>query len=650
MRLRHKILIGIGAAFILLFLFLAFLPALVNMERYRDAIAGRVGKALGRPLSVGAIRLSPFALGAEVRGIQIGERPAFGERPFVEAEALKVKLNLLPLLKGQIKVGEALLERPRITLIRDEGGRWNVEDLFQPKPHLGDPSQKAQGVQEQEAKRTGRTALLPALALGELKIREAWVTLEAPGLGTKMSSRSASLDLDVSQASLQDPIVFHIRATLDDDLGSMEAKGNIDPRNEEGPAVKVALTARDLQAASWLRSFGLDDAPLHLSGGVDARLVVHGPWKGLALTGEIDLGKLGVSSRGIFRKAAGEEGTLRFQGRQEGAGLVFDQVSLTTKALTVEGGIQIEDLKRPEIRFSLNSPRLELGPLLAASSPSSPRARGVAWAAVGDGTPPASPGRGGGFAAFGEVHVADVRWGALRLRTLSSEVLYSRSILKLKNLTASVYGGKLSADARIDFTGRWPRLTLDSHLEDVKAEPLFKALRKEDRWLLEGILSFQSRVKVHGSLNASALGAASGEGSVAIREGRLTGYGPLERVMEALAPLLASKGLDIDFGEFDDLQGRFVLEKGFVRTRDLTLRKGQGALVATGSFGLLDSSLDFDVTAQLPKVTLEAKLVGTTADPVVVPKKMTLKGRIGITIPKKEERGRLREFLRELFK
>ncbi len=647
MGLGQKILIGIGATLLLFFLFLALLPALVNMERYRDAIAERMGKALGRPLSVGAIRLSPFALGVEVRGIQISERPAFGERPFVEAEALKVRFNLLPLLKGQVKVREALLEKPRIILIRDREGRWNVEDLFPPRPPLHQPLRQGGRGREPEAKRVGRASLFPGLALGELKIRKARVTLETPGLGVRRD-RSASLDLDVSRASFQDPIRFHLTATFDDDLGSLEASGDIGPWSEDGPPVKAALTARGLQAASWLRS--LNKVPFHLTGGVDGRLTLHGPWKRLALRGDMNLRNLGISFRGISPKAVGEEGWLQFQGRQEGTGLVFDQIRLTTKTLTVKGSLRIADLKHPEIRFSLSSPRLELQDLLAASSPSPPWVRGVAWAAVGHGAPAKSPEGGRGLAASGEVHVADVRWGTLRLRNLSSEVLYNHPILKLENLTASMYGGKLTAEVKVDLTGRWPRLTLNSRLEEVRTEPLLKALRQEHRWLLEGILNVQSKVKVHGPLNASALGAASGEGRVAIREGRLKGYAPLERVMEALAPLLAARGLDIHFGEFDDLKGHFILEKGSLRTRDLTLRKGEGILTAVGSLGLLDSSLDFDVTAKLPKATLEAKLTGTVMDPIVVPKKATLRRRIEIRIPKKEEGGRLKGLLRELFK
>jgi len=642
-----KVLIGSGAALLLLLLFLALLPTLVNMERYRDAIAGRMGKALGRPLSVGAIRLSPFALGVEVRGIHIGERPAFGERPFVEAEALKVRFDLLPLLKGRVRVREALLEKPRIILIRDREGRWNVEDLLPPRSPLHKPLKQAGRGREPEAKRAGRGPLFPGLALGELKIRKARVTLEAPGLGAEMG-RSVSLDLDVSQVSFQDPIRFHLTATFDDDLGSLEASGDIGPWSEEGPTVKAALTARGLQAASWLRS--LNKVPFHLTGGVDGRLTLQGPWKRLALTGDMNLRDLGISSRGIPPKVVGEEGRLQFQGRQEGTGLVFDQISLTTRTLTVKGSLQIADLKRPEVRFSLSSPRLELQDLLAASSLSPPRARGVAWAAVGHGVPAKSPERGGGLAASGEVHVADVRWGTFRLQNLSSAVLYNRSILKLENLTASMYGGKLTAEVQVDLTGRWPSLTLNSRLEEVRTEPLSKAFRKERRWLLEGILNLRSRVRIHGPLNASTLGAASGEGSVAIREGRLKGYAPLERVMEALAPLLAARGLDIHFGEFEDLKGHFVLEKGFLRTRDLTLRKGEGALIAAGSLGLLDSSLDFDVTAKLPKATLEAKLTGTVTDPIVVPEKATLKRRIEIRIPEREEWGRLKRLLRELFK
>ncbi len=67
---------------------------------------------------------------------------------------------------------------------------------------------------------------------------------------------------------------------------------------------------------------------------------------------------------------------------------------------------------------------------------------------------------------------------------------------------------------------------------------------------------------------------------------------------------------------------------------------------------MLDRSLDFDVTARFGKVSLEAKLMGTTADPVVVPKLARLDRRFEVEIDRAlKDRGKgVKDILRDLFR
>ena len=68
------------------------------------------------------------------------------------------------------------------------------------------------------------------------------------------------------------------------------------------------------------------------------------------------------------------------------------------------------------------------------------------------------------------------------------------------------------------------------------------------------------------------------------------------------------------------MSGHYTVDKGVVRTTDLTLTKPEGTITAVGTLGLLDSALDFDVVAKFGRSTIQAKVTGTTAQPVVVAK------------------------------
>jgi hypothetical protein len=71
-----------------------------------------------------------------------------------------------------------------------------------------------------------------------------------------------------------------------------------------------------------------------------------------------------------------------------------------------------------------------------------------------------------------------------------------------------------------------------------------------------------------------------------------------------------------------------------------------------GSLGLLDSTLDFDVVAKLGRTTVEAKVTGTTSQPIVVPKLGRLQQRIETELDKAlpDQQGKkLKDLLKGLF-
>lgn len=111
-----------------------------------------------------------------------------------------------------------------------------------------------------------------------------------------------------------------------------------------------------------------------------------------------------------------------------------------------------------------------------------------------------------------------------------------------------------------------------------------------------------------------------GDGSILLKDGRLVGYKPLERLSEVISPILAVQGVRVRLDEFEQASGHYTLDKGMLRTKDLTITKTEGTVTAVGSLGLLDSSLNFDVVAKLGRAIVEAKVTGTTNQPIVVPK------------------------------
>ncbi len=109
-------------------------PLLFDPNDYRDTIAAEAKKATGRELVIsGDLELSVFPwLAVKSGAIELGNAEGFGEQPFAAIRSAEFRVQLLPLLKREIRIGHVLLDGLRLNLARDAQGHSNWEDLAQP--------------------------------------------------------------------------------------------------------------------------------------------------------------------------------------------------------------------------------------------------------------------------------------------------------------------------------------------------------------------------------------------------------------------------------------------------------------------------------------------------------------------------------------
>lgn len=126
-----KKLIIIGASIIGLLIVAALaLVFLVDANRFRPALEDTMSKALGRRVTIANISVAPFSGGIALEGLVIADDPAFGRDPFVTANAVRVGVDLMPLiLSKSLRVQSFTLERPEVRLLRSAAGMWNVSTL-----------------------------------------------------------------------------------------------------------------------------------------------------------------------------------------------------------------------------------------------------------------------------------------------------------------------------------------------------------------------------------------------------------------------------------------------------------------------------------------------------------------------------------------
>ena len=637
-------------------------PLLLDQERYRAILTSRASQLLNRTVTTGSLRVHLLpSPGVTIRDLIIGDRAPRSE-PFLDAEQLHVALKLLPLLKGEIQIRSIRLDRPRIRLARGPEG-WNLDDLIRPT---------ARGVAAEprrtEGARVGRgQPALPILVAGALAVRHGALVLESP-LYPHGPARLELKDvnLDISAPAPRSPIRIHASGPLPGNVsGSFDLTGSLQPYEGDRHPIEVEFHARGIEAAQLASSLGLprsSPSVAALSGTFDLEGKAVGEWPVLDLQAEANLQRIGVALPLLNHagtggedngKAPGDKAWLRVKGRWGVDGLDLPQVNLLWKGQATTGRLHLATQKSPRLQFWLDTPNLSIEPIVAIATAAgagtdSSSSADTPHPASRTSNPPVPPFDKGGVGGFrtqyspevaglqveGHLRSGILRWGKLVLTTAEGDLRYCCGLLTIGRLQGGFYGGTLSGDAALSFSGRVPHTRVTTHLEGVQIEPLLDAIQKP-QWTLRGMMTLNSKIELSGQLGPGALARASGQTDITLANGRVIGYAPLERLSKTVDPFLKGTGISSSaLSEFDLLSAHWTLDGGTLRTRDLTLLRDGVKFFAVGSVNLLTQALDFDVTAKVAKTTIEAKVQGTSPNLVVTPQMGRIEGRIRTDVGK----------------
>jgi AsmA protein len=131
-----KVLIGIGALVVLIIAAVIIVPMVVPLETYKAQIAKQVEGATGRKMTIGGdLKLSVLPrLEIATSKVSLANAPGGKAKNMLELGELRVAVDLLPLLGGNVSIDTFVLVDPVINLEVDRQGRKNWEFKADGKP------------------------------------------------------------------------------------------------------------------------------------------------------------------------------------------------------------------------------------------------------------------------------------------------------------------------------------------------------------------------------------------------------------------------------------------------------------------------------------------------------------------------------------
>lgn len=643
--------IALGVIALLFAALLAYIAFIFDANAYKGRITGFVADKYQRTLVIdGDLKLSVFPrIAIALPRTTLSDPNA--KTVAAEVNAVRVSLELLPLLRREIRVGEVTLDGLKTSFVKSKDGKTNFDDL------IGGGEKKPA---ESEAPAAAGT---PAFDVGGIRITDSAVAYR--DLAAPHDVALSKLDLKVGRLADKSAVPLELSVRIDGKqpavAGLLTAKGKVlldlgakrygaerlnakfdgsfagQPLNAQLDLASLDWTPAKFEAPSLkiaLKRSGADavDATVTLDGAsgtpmaVNAKqLAVSAKLAGGARTIALDLKSplaanidaLAVTLAALDGRVKVEDPALPvkvidmpFTGR-----LAVDAKSekvdgkLDTKfdESTIAAKFNVAGFAKPAIGFDLGIDRINLDRYMKPA----PAAAGTSAA------PGAVPAKEEPFdlsalkslALDGAARIGSLQVRGIKASNVAVKLAAHGGDLRVAPMSAQLYGGALDASARVDANTN--RFAFAPRLTNIQIGPLLKDAAKIDK--LEGRGNVAADVNATGNTVTALKRSLGGNASVRLVDGAIIGFDYGKRLADwrtKLSSLAAAgqggavrnEGASSSANEkttFSELSANFAIANGIATNNDLSVKAPLVRLAGAGTIDIGRDSLDYTVKASV---------------------------------------------------
>jgi AsmA protein len=261
--MMKKLLIAGSALVGLLLIVTVGLAMFLDVNQFRPRLEQEFASVVGRKVSLGEIKLALLSGSVSVANVTIADDPAFGSTPFVTAKAVKVGVELMPLvLSRTLHVRSFTLEEPHISVRRSASNQWNFSTVGTSQAAKSSPA-------------ANDSSSVPSFSVAKLSISNGEITVTLPGARGK-NRVYESVNIDATDLSYQSQFPFHLAAKTPGG-GSIRLDGKAGPLSPTDASTTPIDATVKVKSLDLLAS-GFVDPASGLAGllDFDSRLVSDG--------------------------------------------------------------------------------------------------------------------------------------------------------------------------------------------------------------------------------------------------------------------------------------------------------------------------------------------------------------------------------------
>lgn len=621
------ILLGLALAAVVA---IAALVSLIDPNQFKPQLVEQVRKSTGRELVIqGDIgwRFWP-SLGLSLEQVALRNPAGFAEPDLVRFEQGEASVGLLPLLSHKLEIGKVTLSGAHLFIQTRADGSSNLSDLLKAS---ADPKEEAASEPVATTPLAASDKQPWQISLQGIALVDASALVRDDRSGTV--SRLEQLDLNLGQLAVDQwvPVTLAAKGAQGElafDLkGSAQLKLASDASRSE--LKDVALAGSLSEPTQRLDAFSLkadrlalgqwSSLSLSLSGaqGAADKPTLAGTLEG-TLKARLDENRqlLEISDAVLAAKLSGDA-LPRPQMQVKLAG--FARAELDKQAVTLSnlvmgvddallsgsGAVRLGAV--PKVDFDLKGEKLDLDGWLGQPAKAAPVAA-TSGAAAPAGTPAqtAVPANRALSTAepdltalkavdlSGRLQLGSLRLKGLDLSAVDLQLALAGGQLTLKQFSAGVAGGQVTASGVLDARQQPARYQVHKRVQGVEVRPLLQTLAQTD--LLEGKGDLEVEAQGSGLSEQALRSRMQGKVNLKLSDGALHGINLAEMIREARATL-TGKGADqvkeVRKTDFSALTASFQIADGVARSDDIQLFAPALRVKGQGQTALVPETLDF---------------------------------------------------------
>lgn len=555
MKLFVKLLAGLVA---LLITTVIVLVTIIDPNDYKEEIQSQVKNTINRELLINGDLGWTFypQLGFSSGEIELNNLTGFNRKHLLKIENAAIAIEVLPLFKGEIKIGELTLNGLVLNLITNKDGSSNLDNMSSPKSK-STPAKITVKQSEDVKSENGKSSFfaIDKAQLAGVNINNALIEVQdlKAGSTTKVNinhihlgkfalgqETDLSVVTDLAVAQMNSHIELQTKLIVAADFSSVQLN-NLD--------LQTLLTGKDLPNGKISSSINSD----------------------------------------IFYDLTNSKAEL-------------NKFILQVEKIKLEGMLSVQTQNKTKVRFSLQGNEWDLNPYLTQAPEKSAAATKPAEKSKSNEktvAPEQEPDLSflHGLDIQGTLAIAGVKASGLTIGKINSNIVINQGKAQIKPLTAQLYQGLLTVNGWVDDARGTNKYQLSSKLKDVQIRPLLTDAAEID--LLSGTTAFNFAARGKGLTATKIKSGLAGHGDFKLLDGELYGINIPQEIRTLKAKLTGKQvptAANIKKTDFASLTGKFSIKNGIVDNNKLLMLSPVMRLDGLGLVDILKESLDYKLS------------------------------------------------------